>query len=267
MPRRPRLPGLDLLQHCRQPVSLDQPLSGKQLIENHTETVDVGAGIDAVAFAARLLGTHVERRAREGRPLAEVLFAQGQPEIGHHRVALDVEQDVGRLDVPVNQVALVRVVQGFGHAGNQWRRCGRRKPGFAQLPGQVAPRHELRDYITGTVLGTADVVNGNDPRVVQAGQHARLGQVKPVVIGRSAAVGLVDLDGHLTAQIFIVAAVDDPEAARPQPRCDPVTTQPERQNHLIRAAGTADLRGQEAGVVVRPSLLTQAAAVFDIQLD
>ena len=43
--------------------------------------------IDPMPFAAGLFGTHVGRRSGESGPLAELVFAQGQAEIGHERLA------------------------------------------------------------------------------------------------------------------------------------------------------------------------------------
>ncbi len=96
---RPGLPGLDLFEHAVQVVRLNQPLSRKQLVENGAQAVDIRATIDAMSFAACLLGAHVHGGACKGGALAEVLFAQGHAKVGDERTSFGVEQDVSRLDV------------------------------------------------------------------------------------------------------------------------------------------------------------------------
>src|SRR5262249_12973931 len=146
-------------------------------VKDNAETVNVGTGIDAVAFAPCLFGAHVGRSAGEARSGAEILVAQGQAEIGHHRAAGGVEQDVGRLDVAVDQTALVGVVQRLGNSGRNFHRLRDGRPGLFQALLQVGPFDEFGDEEAGAVLATANVVDWHDVGVVQAGEDARLGQV------------------------------------------------------------------------------------------
>ena len=82
-------------------------------------------------FATGLFGTHVGGRPGVARPLAHILLAQGQPEIGHERLAALVEQDVARLDVPMHQTLLVGVVQRLGHRRHQFDRFVDAQAGIA----------------------------------------------------------------------------------------------------------------------------------------
>src|SRR2546425_12930426 len=84
----------------------------EELIQHAAETVDVAARIE-LALAQRLLRTHVLGRAHRESRLRESLPGRGarrqsDPEIGDHRLAF-VEQDVLRLDVPMDDVLGVRV--------------------------------------------------------------------------------------------------------------------------------------------------------------
>ena len=88
---RPGLPALDLFQHGVQTVRLNQPLSSEQLVENGAQAVDVSTAVDAMSFAARLLGAHVHGAAGKGGPLAEVLFAQGHAKVGDDGISLGVQ--------------------------------------------------------------------------------------------------------------------------------------------------------------------------------
>ena len=69
---------------------------------------------------------------------AAILDPLGQPEVGDVRPALLVEQDVGRLEVAVQDAALVGVVHGRGDLGHQPRHgpgiAGGLRPGAARLP-------------------------------------------------------------------------------------------------------------------------------------
>jgi hypothetical protein len=98
-----------------------------------------------MALAPSLLGTHVGGRAGEARSGAEVLLAQRQAEVRHHRLALAVDQDVRRLDVAVDQVALMRVVQGLGSPADDLRRLRGTRPALPQSVRQIAAFDELGD--------------------------------------------------------------------------------------------------------------------------
>ena len=75
----------------------------KQFVENHAQAEDVRSTIDPMPFAPSLLGTHV--RGCPGNPAtpAEILVLERQTEVGDERLARAVDQDVGGLDVPVDQ--------------------------------------------------------------------------------------------------------------------------------------------------------------------
>src|SRR5262249_49104320 len=156
---------------------------------------------------------------------AEVLVAQGQAEVGDDGPAAGVEEDVGRLDVAVDQAALVGVVQGLGDLGDEVGRGRGGKPALPQPPGQVRPFDQVRDGETQPVGGAADVVDGDDAGVVQAGEDAGLGQVGIGLLGGSQAVAVRHLDGDGPAQGVVVAPVDDAEAAGAQAADDPVAAE------------------------------------------
>jgi hypothetical protein len=73
-----------------------------------------------MSFAARLLGRHVSGRTQH-LPLQghDNLFRGPlrQPEVQQVRPAVQVQHDVRRLEVPVDDTALMGVVQGVGRLG------------------------------------------------------------------------------------------------------------------------------------------------------
>ena len=150
---------------------------GQQFVQHHAQAENVAAAIDPVALATGLLGTHVGGRSGVAWPLADVLLPQGQPEIRHERLAAAVEQDVAGLDVPMDQSLAVGVVQRLGHRRHQFRRFRHGGPVRLDALGQGAAVDVLRDDEAGAVLGAAHVVDGNDVRVIEAGDGAGFGQV------------------------------------------------------------------------------------------
>ena len=132
-------------------------------------------------LAPRLLGTHVGGRAGESGALAEVLLRRGQAEVGDARLALEVEQDVGRLDVAVDQAALWAWCSASATSGDQLRRLPERRPALPEPVRQVAPLDVLGDDVAEAVLGAADVVDRHDVGVVQPGEGAGLGEERRYV--------------------------------------------------------------------------------------
>src|SRR5437867_6542649 len=96
-------------------------------------------------LAASLLGTHVSRRSGEAWSFADILFPKGQPEIRHEWLTAPVEQDVARLDVPMYQPLLVRMVQGFRHDRRQLHGLVQRQARLPQLAGEVDAVDIVRD--------------------------------------------------------------------------------------------------------------------------
>ena len=158
--RRAGLEARHLLHQFRLRVRLERPASHQQFVEDHAQAEDVAAAIDPMPFATGLFGTHVGGRPGVAWPLAHVLLPQGQPEIGHERLAAPVEQDVARLDVPMHQPLLVGVVQRLGHRRHQFDRFVDRQPGLLEPRGEVGAVDVLRDDEAGEVLGAADIMTG-----------------------------------------------------------------------------------------------------------
>ena len=93
----------------------------QQLVQRRAERVDVGAVVDQDALAGRLLGAHVAQRAEQvaGLRQAGVGVELGQAEVGDPDVAAAVDQQVGRLDVAVDDAELVGVLQRLGRLRRQ----------------------------------------------------------------------------------------------------------------------------------------------------
>ena len=85
--------------------------------------IDVGAVVQRNPAGGDLLGRHVRRRADElaGHRHARLLQHAGQAEVVDAQPAVGRQQQVGRLDVAVDDALLVGVIQGVGHLGDHAR--------------------------------------------------------------------------------------------------------------------------------------------------
>ena len=100
----------------------------QQLVQRDAERIEIAAGIDRSVHAAGLLGRHVGERAgddlRRSGILALARQARRDPESGQPHAAGRVEEHVRRLDVLVNEAALVDLAEraSQGNRGAQDRR-------------------------------------------------------------------------------------------------------------------------------------------------
>ena len=99
--------------------------------EDGPESVDIRTGRDRRGLARGLLGRHVGRSAQhaagEGHALLP-LDSLGQAEVGDVRVALVIQEDIGRLQVAMEDAALVGMVDGIGDLSHDPRGLARVRP-------------------------------------------------------------------------------------------------------------------------------------------
>ena len=201
---------------------MKRPPPGQQLVEDDAEAEDVGAAIDAVPFAAGLLGTHVGGRAGVARPVAHVLLAQGQAEIGDERPAGGVEQDVARLDVAVDEaLRWWACCSASATVATSAAGCRAGRP-CADRPARVRPSMNFDTMKQGKSVGAAHVEDGDDVRVVEAGDGAGLGEVGVGVRGLAIRCGVRHLDRHQALELLVAGQVDAAEAALAQEPLDAV---------------------------------------------
>ncbi len=105
-------------------VGLKRQHTGEQLVEGHPERVEVGAVIDPAVHAPRLLGGHIGQRPfDDARALQRGLLAadaHGEAQVGDaHLAGARVDRDVLRLDVLVDEAALMQLAEGLGDADRQ----------------------------------------------------------------------------------------------------------------------------------------------------
>ena len=167
-------------------------IAGEHLVEHAGEREDIAASVDDV-LGRDLLGAHVLGRPDEKPGLRDA----GSPrsghrerdaEVGDERVPI-VEQDVLRLEVPVDDPVPVGIVERAGHFHRDRDRLAdgqlalAPEPRAQRLAGHV--RHDVEEEPRGVSLGRelrahlAGIEQGKQVRVLKARHHLDFGQ-KPV---------------------------------------------------------------------------------------
>ena len=119
--RRDRLVQRDLAEQLLVVAAVEGGPQRQQLVEGHAQGVDVGPLIDDPAPGQGLLGAHVAERPDHvaGAREAEVAGESRQAEVGDPDRAVGVDQEVGRLDVAMEDAQAMGVVQRIGRLDAQ----------------------------------------------------------------------------------------------------------------------------------------------------
>jgi hypothetical protein len=134
---------------------------------------------------------------------------------------IGTEQEVGRLDVAVQQVAPVRVIQRLGYLADDGDRALRGHPPFAQLLVGVTAGHQLHGDPQLTV-GLAAGVDRHDVGVIQRGGQLGLALEAPPELVVGAQLGRQHLQRVAARQRGVTGPVDGAHAALPQHTFDGV---------------------------------------------
>jgi hypothetical protein len=188
--------------------------AGHGLREHDRERVQVGAAVEG--RAGGLLGRRVARRAdHRTRRLRPARFRQRpcQAEVGDAHDAVLVEQEVGGLDVAVDEAAGVRVLERGRDLAPDVGRLRRRAAGTGvEEAAQAAPLEQLEDHERDLVV--APVVDRHDVGVVQGRGDLGLGAEPPEEAPVVGEAGVEDLHRHPPAQLHVVGHVDATARAR-----------------------------------------------------
>ncbi len=173
-------------------------------------------------FATGLFGTHVSGSASKLGSFAEVFLLQSQPEICNIRFIAGVDEDVGGLDVSVNESLAMGVVECFSDRCHQFCRLSVRRTSLLNLRGKVAALDQFRDDVAQTVRG-AEIVNRHDVSVIETGEYTGFGQIcLGFFLGKS--LSTWNLDRHGPFQLVVMSEVDPTEPAFAQDLLDAVAT-------------------------------------------
>ncbi|MEZ6197069.1 MAG: hypothetical protein R3F20_15280 [Planctomycetota bacterium] len=158
--------------------------SREEGVEEETQRVDVAPRVDPVGIAQGLLGTHPGDRADEPPGTGgEARRAQlrigdaGHAEVEDARAPLLVDEDVGGLQVAVDDALLVRVLDAVRELGRERDPAAEIRPRLVRPVEQRSARDELhRDPGDGTRPGLMDAraEHAREARVVQRPENPRL---------------------------------------------------------------------------------------------
>ena len=99
----------DLVEHLGH-LAGKSPLIGEQLVKDGADGEHVAAMIDAVGRAGNLLRRHVVDRANEHAVMRQAGAGQlDNPEVEHLQAAVGVDDQVGRLDIAMDDVGAMGV--------------------------------------------------------------------------------------------------------------------------------------------------------------
>ena len=187
-----------------------------------------------------MLGRRVLQRAQEptapAAPHARLAENLRQPEVGERQRTVAVDQQVGRLDVAVQDAPAVGMAERLGDADEPPRGLQRRVERPAALPGigDVTVEADAVDLLHREVEqpgGFAEVVDRHDVLMVERRCRARF-DAEPAAHRR---IGIErrrqHLEGDLALQALLERTVDRAHATAPQQALDPVVADPLRQRH------------------------------------
>lgn len=231
---------------------VDGPAARDELQQEHAEAVDVGLDAEVarpdVLGRAVAVGAHDARRALAGAEL-------GQPEVGELRAEGVVEEDVGGLEVPVDDGRVGRLVEVLQPTGRAQGHPHPRLPAQPRLGcrccvvvveeeevvGEGAEGHVLVDEEPLLAVG-AVADEAHQVVVVEEAQHQNLHDELPVALH---AVEVQLLHGH-KLPVGEPATVHAPEAALAE---EAVGAEVGRGG---RELGVREGTGAAAGDVARP---------------
>ena len=232
---------VDDLHHrvpCR--VALERRPAGERLVQDGPQRVDVGLHADARA-AGGLLGGHVAGSAEDLPGLGQAAVGAdvlGEAEVGDFRdgrppvpgvdralsgVGLVGKEDVGRLQVAMDDPGLVRRVDRPGDRLDQGGGLAGRPRGLAEPLGQRPPLDVLHRE-EGPAETLADLIDLDDVGMLEAGQALPLHEEAEQVFG-AAPVGQHHLQRHHPVRVGLPGEIDDAHPAPAQLPLDPVAGQ------------------------------------------
>jgi hypothetical protein len=217
-----------------QGLRLERDPARQHLVEQYPEGVDVGASVYVATH--RLLRRDVVGGAEDPPRLREAVGLQRQrdPEIGHLRAPIGVDQDVLRLHVPVNEHPGVRGRQPAADLDRVGRRLVHR-----QAPEPVDPvlerlALEILEDDVGVALVLAGVDHRDHVRVRELGHRPRLAAEPLDLVRLIGDLRVHDLHGHGSLEGLVASEVHGRHAAGAQLGVQAVAP---RQNAANRAPG------------------------------
>lgn len=151
------------------------------------------------------------------------------------------KEDVLRLDIAVDDAALVKDREGARHLFQDRERLGERQRAASLEPRQqILAFQELHDQHRRAIVEHARVIQAHDPRALELGDDAGLAQEAAADFGRLRAAGLEELDRAAALQLGVEGLVDLAHAAAPEQAIDAIAV---GEDAVEKALGPVVLQG------------------------
>ena len=190
--------------------------AGQQLVKDRTERIYVRRRPHFVRFSLGLLGRHVRRRAQDRARGGQVARLQlGQTEVGDLGRVVRGEQDVRRLQVPVDDAQPMSRLDGPGklldQAGRLVRQQRRTVEALSEAPAaDVLERQERQPVVF------PDLMDLDDVRMAHSCDGVGFSQKACAALGVGVRARQKHLERHVAGRVRLPGAVDDARAAPPQ---------------------------------------------------
>ncbi len=213
--RRHDLVVSDLTQRLHRRFPLEWRTAGQHFVEDRAQRIDVGGRPDILGMSARLFGGHVAGRAHDLAQLGltAVRFEPlGQAEIGDLGDAILGEQNVGGLQIAVDDSGVVGELDGPGERDQE---LGGRAAGLGRTCEPVIERAPLEQLEgnEGCAGGFADLEDLNDVGMTQPGDRLGLDEEPGLSFGATGPVPADHLHGNQAIQSELPRLVDDAHAS------------------------------------------------------
>ena len=214
------------VQPGRLPLARERHLAGEKLVEEAAEGVYIGAGVDRLT--GDLLRGDIVEGADEAAGLGQARLGgnvAGDAEVGDVGVlgtGLAAEQDVGRLDVAVDEASGVDRVEPVADLGDQGGRLlGAEPADLRQPPAQIGAA-DVAHRDPGDPALFARGVDRDDVRMLDRGSDPRLLGEAPGEDLIRRRLGGDQLQRHLPFQARLQRQIEDPHPAAAEAALDPV---------------------------------------------
>ena len=231
----------------RQAMLIEWRRSGEQFVQQDTEGVDVAAGVDIDLTQLGLFRRHVLQCADHlpepcehgaiGQSLFQGLGHAEVDDLGNRLSVIQAYQDIGGLDISVDDPLLVRMLDCVADRNEQLQAFSHGQPMVIAILRDMAASHQFHDEIGEPAFSHAGVEDLGDTHVVHHGERLPL-RLEPCHDLFGIHARFDDLHRHAAFDgMLLVAHVDDPH--------------PSFANRLQELVGT-DARPREVAWIVTP---------------